>query len=136
MASRIAIALGGLVASLTLAVGLAAAGLAPPTVEPVARLAGTADVPVVDRAATGSAGGGEELASTEPEVVYVRPAPSPRTIVRTVTDGREGDPDGTEVVRSLRRDDDEDGEDDDDRDDRRRRDGRDDRSNDSGGSDG
>ena len=77
MARKIILALAGLAASLTLAVGLAAAGFAP-FPPPADTLVPGANDPVAGAVTTRKA--------PEPDVVYVKPAPKPRTIVRTVTD--------------------------------------------------
>jgi hypothetical protein len=76
MARKIILALAGLAASLTIAVGLTAAGFAP---------AAAPNGPLVS-----ASDDGEDVVparkAVEPEVVYVKPAPKRRTVVRTVTD--------------------------------------------------
>jgi hypothetical protein len=77
MARTIILALAGLAASLALAVGLTAAGFAPKTTPAEAAPPALAD-PAVDASTP------QKTAGTE--VVYVKPAPKPRTIVKTVVD--------------------------------------------------
>lgn len=73
MRQRLAIAVSSLVAATILAVGLSAAGFGPATLD-------AADDDQGDPASQGSAA---ELAEAlEPEVIYVEPAPSPRTVVK------------------------------------------------------
>ena len=66
--------LAGLAASLGIAVGLAAAGFAP------------AAAPISVAPASVVSGGEPARSAVEPEVVYIKPAPKRRSIVRTVTD--------------------------------------------------
>ena len=74
MARKMIIALAGLAASLGIAVGLAAAGFAP------------AAAPISVAPASVVSGGEPVRTAVEPEVVYIKPAPKRRSIVRTVTD--------------------------------------------------
>jgi len=68
MRQRLAIALSGLVAAAVLAVGLTAAGFGP---EP--RPAAADEIEAVAAETT--------IEDTEPEVVYIKPAPKPKTVV-------------------------------------------------------
>ena len=68
MRQRLAIAISGLVAAAVLAVGLTAAGFGP---EP--RPAAAEEVEAVAAETT--------IEDTEPEVVYIKPAPKPQTVV-------------------------------------------------------
>jgi hypothetical protein len=68
MRQRLAIAISAIVAAAVLAVGLTAAGFAP---EPRPAAAEAAESPAIEAAV-------EDL---EPEIVYLKPAPKPKTVV-------------------------------------------------------
>jgi ABC-type antimicrobial peptide transport system permease subunit len=72
MRQRLAIAISGLVAAAVLAVGLTAAGFAPESRSVAAEVPDVTPVESVERV--------DEL---EPEVVYVKPAPEPKTVIVT-----------------------------------------------------
>ena len=74
MRQRVAIAISSLVAAAVLAVGLTAAGFGP---APQAALGEEAELAVTD--ATVDVAEPDEI--TEPEVIYVKPAPKPKTVV-------------------------------------------------------
>jgi hypothetical protein len=101
MRQRLAIAVSSLVAAAVLAVGLSAAGFGPN-----ARTVAVDDVPE-----TVGAGADEQTETTDPEVVYVKPAPSPKTVVK-VKQARSKDDSRTTRrttrARSEERDDDHD----------------------------
>ncbi len=71
MPQRLAIIAASVVATIVLTVGLVAAGFAPPS--------DSASVAAKPEAQAASAASGSAL---EPKVVYVKPAPKPKTIVR------------------------------------------------------
>jgi hypothetical protein len=87
MRQRLALTISSLAAAGVLAVGLSAAGFGP-----------------VDRAESSDDQGTETIAAatqaTEPEVVYIKPAPEPTTVV--VTRRSKGSDDGTRTRASSR----------------------------------
>jgi hypothetical protein len=97
MRQRLAIAISGVVAAGVLTVGLAAAGFGP---EPRPDVRAAVDAEAVDRT----------VEDTEPEVVYIKPAPTPETVVVTKrakpADGGSGS--ASRQVRAARSGDDDD----------------------------
>lgn len=80
MIQRLAITAAGITAAVVLTVGLVAAGFVPGSSRPPEDAALAADAaPGVDSA---------DVQGSEPEVVYVKPAPKPRTIVVEKQAGR------------------------------------------------
>jgi hypothetical protein len=94
MPQRLALAAAAVAATVVLAVGLVAAGFAPvPAGQPAAA---SLEQPASDQAAT---------PSLEPEVVYVKPAPAPKTVVLEQRASRSGSSASrTSTVRSEERD--------------------------------
>lgn len=96
MRQRLAIAISSLVAAGVLAVGLSAAGFGPGST-----VAG--DDQSADAALASSDG---QLEAAEPEVVYVKPAPPPKTVVkvkRTKSKANRANTRQTTTVRSVER---------------------------------
>jgi hypothetical protein len=121
MFERLAITAVGVTATVVLTVGLAAAGFAPRGAEQAVSV--DAALLAAEASAAPSA-----MATLEPEVIYIKPAPTPRTVVverQTATsDGPPGrGSSDTRPVRLVRGDDDDDRWD---REDHDRRDGADD----------
>jgi hypothetical protein len=97
MRRRIAIAISSLVAAAVLAVGLAASGFGP---EPRSTPAEAAGTDVAESVTAESM-----VADVEPEVVYIKPAPKPETVVvkKRVSGSVAGNAGkGSERVRSRR----------------------------------
>jgi hypothetical protein len=121
MLERLAITAVGVTATVVLTVGLAAAGFAPRSTEP------DTSVDAALLAAAEASASPTAAPTLEPEIVYIKPAPTPRTVVverqTAARDGSTGQGSAaTRPVRLVRGDDDDRWE----REDRDRRDGRDD----------
>lgn len=112
MFERLAITAVGVTATVVLTVGLAAAGFAPRTAEP------DVSVDAALLAAETSAAPSAE-ATLEPEIIYVKAAPTPRTVIVERRTAALDDPAASRPVRLVR------GSDEDDRSEREERDHRD-----------
>ena len=104
MRQRVAIAITSLVAAAVLAVGLSAAGFGP--------VPGAAQDEVADLAATGATVTVAEPGDpAEPEIIYVEPAPQPKTVVvkkRVQQRASNSGSAGSREVRATRSDHDDD----------------------------